>query len=80
MVRCSDERTDHRRLGAAGVTGYSWSDCWTDYRRGTFAGFLVTVIASMLVQETERGNQMFTVMAQRHSRHALDLGAAEFLT
>jgi len=39
----------------------------------------VTVIASMLVQETERGNQMFTVMAQRHSRHALDLGAAEFL-
>jgi hypothetical protein len=72
-------REYHERLRAAGVTAYSWNDCWSDYRRGTFAGFLVTVIASMLVQETERGNQMFTVMAQRHSRHALDLGAAEFL-
>jgi Phosphotransferase enzyme family len=73
-------REYHQRLLAAGVSAYSWSDCWTDYRRGTFAGFLVTVIASMLVQETERGNEMFTVMAQRHSRHALDLGAAEFLS
>ena len=33
----------------------------------------------MIVQQTERGDAMFTVMAQRHSRHALDLGAEEFL-
>jgi hypothetical protein len=33
----------------------------------------------MIVVETERGNDMFTVMARRHARHALDLGAAEFL-
>ncbi|GIS20186.1 MAG: hypothetical protein CM15mP120_21020 [Pseudomonadota bacterium] len=26
-----------------------------------------------------RGDQMFTTMAQRHARHALDLGADEFL-
>jgi hypothetical protein len=70
----------HERLRAAGVDRYSWNDCWTDYRRGTFAGFLVTVIASMIVQETPRGNEMFVVMAQRHSRHALDLGAEEFLS
>ena len=62
-----------------GSRGYSWADCWQDYRRGAFAGFLVTVIASMLVQETARGNEMFIAMAQRHSRHAIDLGAAEFL-
>ncbi|HVR29528.1 MAG TPA: phosphotransferase, partial [Thermoanaerobaculia bacterium] len=73
-------REYHDRLLAAGIAGYSWDDCWADYRRGTFAGFLVTVIASMIVQETERGNEMFTVMAQRHSRHALDLEAAELLT
>ena len=40
---------------------------------------MVTVIASMLVQQTERGDEMFTAMARRHSRHALDLGSAEFL-
>jgi hypothetical protein len=70
----------HERLLGAGVAGYDWDDCWTDYRRGAFAGFLVTVIASMIVQETPRGNEMFIAMAQRHSRHAIDLGAAEFLS
>jgi hypothetical protein len=69
----------HAALRGAGVTGYEWDDCWNDYRRGTFAGFAVTVVASMLVQQTARGDEMFTVMARRHSRHALDLGAGEFL-
>jgi hypothetical protein len=79
--RCEESivRDYHRRLESAGVGGYPWTDCWADYRRGTFAGFLVTVIASMIVQETARGNEMFVVMAQRHTRHALDLGAAELL-
>ena len=72
-------RLYHERLLTAGIAGYPWDDCWTDYRRGTFSGFLVTVIASMIVQETPRGNEMFTVMAQRHTRHALDLGAGELL-
>ena len=72
-------REYHRRLIEAGVSSYSWTDCWTAYRRGTFAGFLVTVIASMIVQETPRGNDMFIAMAQRHSRHAIDLGSVEFL-
>ena len=62
-----------------GVRGYAWEQCWTDYRRGAFAGFAVTVIASVIVHETERGNEMFTAMARRHARHALDLGSAEFL-
>jgi hypothetical protein len=72
-------REYHAGLLAAGVRDYSWEQCWTDYRRGAFAGFAVTVIASTIVVETERGNEMFTVMARRHARHALDLGSAEFL-
>ncbi len=72
-------REYHQRLAAAGVDGFDWADCWESYRRGVFAGFGVTVIASMLVQRTERGDEMFTVMASRHARHALDLGAGEFL-
>ncbi|MCX7063746.1 MAG: aminoglycoside phosphotransferase family protein [Proteobacteria bacterium] len=66
-------------LNAAGIDDYPWDRCWNDYRRGVFAGFTVTVIASMLVQQTERGDAMFTTMAQRHARHALDLDATEFL-
>ena len=69
----------HRRLTEAGVEGYGWDRCWDDYRRGAFHGFAVTVIASTIVVETERGNDMFTAMARRHARHALDLGAEEFL-
>lgn len=72
-------RSYHEALQEAGVSGYSWSQCWTDYRRGAFAGFAVTVVASVMVQQTERGDEMFTAMARRHARHALDLGAEEFL-
>jgi hypothetical protein len=69
----------HRQLRAAGIEDFHWADCWEAYRRGSFAGFGVTVIAAMLVQQTPRGDEMFTTMADRHSRHALDLGAREFL-
>jgi hypothetical protein len=72
-------RAYHDALAAAGVEGYPWDRCWQDYRRGTFGGFGVTVIASMLVERTARGDEMFTVMARRHARHALDLGADELL-
>lgn len=72
-------RAYHERLLEAGVRGYPFERCWTDYRRGSFAGFAVAVIASMIVQETERGNEMFLAMASRHAQHALDLEAEEFL-
>ncbi len=72
-------RDYHSALAQAGVEGYRWEDCWQDYRRAAFAGFSVTVVASMLVQQTERGDEMFTAMARRHSRHALDLNAGELL-
>lgn len=64
------------RLRAAGVEGYSWDDCWRDYRRGTWSGLLMAVAASMLVERTERGDEMFLTMARRAARHALDLDAA----
>jgi hypothetical protein len=70
----------HQGLMSASVVDYSWEDCWLGYRRGAFAGFAVTVVASMLVQRTDRGDTMFTTMARRHARHAIDLNAGEFLT
>lgn len=69
-------RLYHDQLVAAGVNGYGWDRCWHDYRRGTWAGLIMAVAASMLVERTERGDQMFMVMAHRHARHALDLEAA----
>src|SRR5262249_23166809 len=52
-------RDYHAALERAGIRDYPFERCWTDYRRGTFAGFGVTVIASMMVQQTERGDEMF---------------------
>jgi len=82
-VRRAEERgivaEYHDALEKAGVVGYPLETCWNDYRRGAFAGFAVTVVASVMVQQTERGDEMFTAMARRHARHALDLGAEEFL-
>jgi hypothetical protein len=60
-------RAYHGALAAAGIGGYPWDRCWDDYRRGAFAGFSVTVIASMIVQQTPRGDEMFTTMARRHA-------------
>ncbi len=69
----------HRALVESGVTGYDADRCFDDYRRGVFSGFAVTVIAAPMVEQTERGDEMFTAMARRHARHALDLGSEEFL-
>ncbi len=69
----------HEGLLRGGVRDYSWRQCFHDYRRGTFAGVLMAVVASMLVGRTERGDAMFVSMAQRHSAHALDLDADELL-
>jgi hypothetical protein len=66
-------------LEAAGVSGYSWDRCWEDYLRGTFAGLLMAVAASMMVERTDRGDEMFLTMASRHSHHILDHDAIALL-
>jgi hypothetical protein len=68
---------DH--LCAAGIRDYTWDDCWREYRRQTFAGVVMSVVASMIVEQTARGDEMFLAMATRHTAHALDLDAEEFL-
>lgn len=72
-------RDYHARLVDAGVTAYSWDDCWDAYRRGTFTGLLMAVGASMIVERTERGDDMFLTMAGRHAQQILDLDAVTAL-
>jgi hypothetical protein len=62
-------------LTSYGVTGYGYEQFLVDYQRGTFSGILMAIAASMLVERTERGDQMFLTSTARHAQHALDLNA-----
>jgi aminoglycoside phosphotransferase (APT) family kinase protein len=62
-------------MAAAGVPGLSFDVCWEGYRRHAFAGLIMAIGASMLVTRTDRGDDMFMAMANRHGRHALDVDA-----
>ncbi len=66
-------------LEAQGVTGYSRDEFEADYRHFTFAGINVAVGAAMLVQRTERGDQMFLTMLDRHVSHVLDHDALSLI-
>ncbi len=73
-------RRYHDAIVAAGVKNYDFDRCWTDHRRGTWSGLIMAIAASMLVERTARGDDMFMAMAHRHARHALDLDAPALLT
>jgi aminoglycoside/choline kinase family phosphotransferase len=68
----------HERLAEAGV-GLAWEDLRTQYRRYALGGLIMAIAASMLVERTPRGDDMFMTMAQRHGQHAIDLDATALL-
>jgi hypothetical protein len=69
----------HAALCRRGVGDYSLEQLRADARRDTFAGILMAVVASMVVQRTERGDLMFLTSATRHAQHALDADALALL-
>jgi hypothetical protein len=69
----------HRRLVELGVDGYSAERCWDDYRFGLFQGVFITVLGAFVAQPTARGDQMFTVMAERSAVAITDLDAMSLL-
>lgn len=52
-------------------------DVLHDYRLGSVTGYVMAVIASQIVGQTERGDEMFCVMAERHAAQGSDLDVAE---
>ena len=48
-------------------------------RRQSFFGVMMAIISSMLVERTERGDQMFMTMLDRHCSHVLDTDALDIL-
>ncbi len=83
----ADERRAHeRRLVeryAAGLrnAGVEADDdtIWDGYVLGTASGYLMAVIASQIVEQTERGDAMFTAMAERPAEQMRDLGLLDRL-
>jgi hypothetical protein len=71
-------RAYREAMGAAGVS-LAWDDCWAQYVRYTFDGVVMGIVASMLVARSERGDELFCAMVNRHGRHALDLEADRLL-
>lgn len=66
-------------LVGGGVRGYSWDRCWTDYRRHAgYAVFFLTP-AAMLVERTDRGDEMFLTMIRRALTQIADLGTEALL-
>jgi aminoglycoside phosphotransferase (APT) family kinase protein len=66
------------RLVAAGVD-YTFDQAWRDYRWGTLHGVLIAVLATVMAEKTERGDDMLSLMAIRHAKHAVDLDAMALL-
>ena len=69
----------HEALRRRGVEDYSLERLRADARRETFAGLIMAIVASMVVQRTERGDLMFLTTATRHAQHALDVDAPALL-
>jgi len=76
-----EERRTHDRalvrsyVSALSIGGVDADEAWVweQYRRETFAGVVMAVIASQVVGESERSEAMFAAMATRHLQHAIDL-------
>src|SRR5581483_9522165 len=86
-LRVEDRRTHERELVelyydelvANGVTSLSWEQCWEQYRLQVFHGILMVVAASMIVERTERGDNMFMTCLERNAQQILDLEALSLL-
>lgn len=66
-------------LRAAGVADLPRDVCWDEYRRQSFSGVLMAVIAAVAVESTERGDEMFMTMLTRSAQQVLDTGALDLL-
>jgi hypothetical protein len=66
-------RAYHAALGAAAPI--TLADVAEAVRRQSFFGVMMAIVSSMLVERTERGDQMFMTLLQRHCDHVLDTDA-----
>jgi hypothetical protein len=84
-VTIEDRRTHYDELlrayhqGLGPDSPVTLDDVRDGVRRQSFAGVMMAVVSSMLVERTDRGDQMFLTMLDRHTSHVLDTGALDVL-
>ena len=66
-------------LVGAGVEGYSFDDCWTDYRRAVLFVAAYPLNAGSVDLVNDRAVELFRMMLSRSAQAILDLEALEFL-
>lgn len=64
---------------AHGLQGYGSDQLWHDYRRHAYSGLVMAVGAAMMVERTDRGDDMFLTMAERHAAHVEDMESSALL-
>lgn len=67
----------HEALGPD--SGVTIDDVRAGVRRQSFFGVLMSIVSPMLVERTERGDEMFMAMIERHCQHVLDIDALALL-
>ena len=72
-------RLYHDELARHGEGILSWEQCWEGYRREAFAGIGMVVVATMMVEHTERGDEMFMTSLARTAQQIIDLDALSLL-
>lgn len=72
-------RSYHDELVAYGITAMTAQEAWEGYRLATFHGIVMTIAASMVVERTERGDDMFMTWLARNAQQVLDLDALALL-
>lgn len=63
-------------LARRGVA-YPMDQCLSDYAIGALHGVVIAIAATTLADRTERGDALFTLMLNRHGRHALEWRALD---
>lgn len=75
-------RTYHEALVREGVAGYSFEQCWEDYRQAALLLFIFVATNQNnidLGQYNERAQELFQTIVERYTTAILDLNAGEFL-
>jgi hypothetical protein len=69
----------HQRLCTFSISDYNREKCWPDYRFGVFHAAMITVFGAVASNRSQRGDRMFTVMAERSAAAIRDLDALSLL-
>ena len=83
-IRAANEerlvREYHQVLEENGVTGYSWDDCWLEYRTATMSCLVYPIVAGGSIDlANERGLELATKMLDRSLSAIMHLKAYEIL-